>query len=150
VTAGDGGISILSSQRSARVSKLEEITEMIQAVAGPAGARVQDGNHYPPWEPDMNAPLLKTSQKVYRGLYGEEPLLQVIHAGLECAVIGGLCPGMQMISFGPTIRNSHSPAEKLYIPSVGKVWRFLVALLGALDHGGEGITVGRGDPGNGA
>ena len=133
VTAGEGGMRILTSQRSAGASKLEAITETIHAVAELAGAVVRDENRYPPWEPDMGVPLLKTSQKVYRGLYGEEPGLQVIHAGLECAVIGGLCPGMQMISFGPTIRNSHSPAEKLYIPSVGKVWRFLVALLEALD-----------------
>jgi dipeptidase D len=128
----DGRMHILTSQRSARLSRLEEMTAAIHALAGLAGAGVRDENHYPPWQPDHDAPLLKTAQRVYAGLYGAQPRLQVIHAGLECAIIGDRCPGMQMISFGPTIQNPHSPTERLHIPSVGKVWRFLVALLEAL------------------
>ena len=77
-------------------------------------------------------PLLRESQSVYRRLYKKEPAIQVIHAGLECAIIGDLYPGMEMISFGPTIRNPHSPAERLHVPSVEKVWQFLVALLSTL------------------
>ena len=77
----------------------------------------------------MDSLLLRRSKETYQELYGQEPVLQVIHAGLECAVIGDLYPPMDMISFGPTIRNPHSPDERIWIPSIRKVWDFLVALL---------------------
>lgn len=128
----DGCLRILSSQRSAHPSRLEEITETVHAVAELAAAAHRDDNHYPPWPPDRESPLLKTAQRVYQDLYGQDPVLQVIHAGLECAIIGASHPGMQMISFGPTIQNPHSPTERLHIPSVEKVWHFLVALLATL------------------
>ena len=77
----------------------------------------------------MDSALLSRSKTVYRQLFGREPVVQVIHAGLECAIIGDIYPGMDMISFGPTLCNPHSPDERLYIPSIAKVWDFLIALL---------------------
>ena len=127
-----GRLKVLSSQRSAMTSRLDEITGRVHAAARLAGAAARDTNAYPPWQPDAEAPLLRESQSVYRRLYKKEPAIQVIHAGLECAIIGDLYPGMEMISFGPTIRNPHSPAERLHVPSVEKVWQFLVALLSTL------------------
>jgi dipeptidase D len=69
---------------------------------------------------------------VYYSLFGQEPAVQVIHAGLETGIIGQRYPQMDMISCGPTIYNPHSPDERLFIPAVGKVWDFLVALLNRL------------------
>ncbi len=72
---------------------------------------------------------MQRSKEAYQKLYQQEPVIQVIHAGLECAVIGDIYPGMDMISFGPTIRDPHSPDERIFIPSIEKVWDFLVALI---------------------
>lgn len=129
VSVKAGRMHILSSQRSALASRLAEITATVRAVAELAGAEGCDENKYPPWPPETSSPLLRTAKEVYAQLFSKEPVIQVIHAGLECAIIGALYPGMQMISLGPTIRSPHSPTERLYIPSVEQVWRFLVALL---------------------
>ena len=77
----------------------------------------------------MDSPLLETCKKLYCELFEKEPVVEVIHAGLECGIIGDKYPGMDMISFGPTIQNPHSPDERIEIPSIGLVWIFLVALL---------------------
>ena len=98
-------------------------------MASLAGAEARDSDAYPAWQPDMNSALLRYAQECYRRLYSRDPVIQVIHAGLECAVIGDIYPGMDMISFGPTLQNPHSPDERLFIPSISKVWDFLVALL---------------------
>lgn len=130
--------AIQTSQRSAVASRLTDITETVHAAAFLAEAQVRDGNQYPPWPADMQAPLLRKSRQTYTRLFGKEPKIEIIHAGLECAIIGDQYPGMQMISFGPTIENPHSPTERLNIPSVEKVWQFLVALLAALVETSEG------------
>lgn len=127
----NGRLTLLSSQRSALASRLAEITGTVHAVADLAGATFRDENKYPAWQPDMNAPLLHRARQVYLALFDKEPRIEAIHAGLECAIIGDRYPGMQMISFGPTIRSPHSPAERLNIPSVDLVWRLLVRLLEA-------------------
>jgi len=133
VEIADGSLRLLVSVRSALPSRLEEIKSKVVAIARLAGAQVFEDNHYPPWPPDNDAYLLGTAKSVYTRLFGKAPELQVIHAGLECAIIGNHYPAMQMISFGPTIENPHSPTERLHVPSVGRVWRFLVALLEGLD-----------------
>jgi dipeptidase D len=138
IRLADGSLTITSSQRSAAVSRLAEMTAMVQAVASLAGAEAKDMDSYPPWPPDMRARLLERSIKVYRTLNGRAPEIQVIHAGLECAVIGSIFPGMEMISFGPTIRNPHSPGERLHVPSIEKVWNFLLALLRSMKNGTNG------------
>jgi dipeptidase D len=132
VAIADGSLRLLVSVRSALPSRLEEIKSKVVAISRLAGAQVFEDNHYPPWPPDNDAYLLGTAQSVYIRLFGNEPELQVIHAGLECAIIANHYPAMQMISFGPTIQNPHSPTERLHVPSVGRVWQFLVALLEGL------------------
>ncbi len=135
VAIADGKLSIISSQRSSAMSRLEEITATVHAIAGLAGATASDKDAFPVWPSSMRSSLLTRSKKVYEGLFDQEPIVQVIHAGLECGVLGDLYAGMDMISFGPTIRNPHSPDERLYIPSIEKLWYFLVALLEDLkDH----------------
>jgi dipeptidase D len=77
----------------------------------------------------MDSPILKTSLDVYNKNFGKVPEIKAIHAGLECGLLGGVYPKLDMISFGPTIRFPHSPDEKVNIETVNKFWDFLVALL---------------------
>ena len=120
---------IVTSQRSSVNAELHDITNTVASIAGSAGADVVHSSGYPAWQPDPSSPLARRCTDIYSGIFGKAPEVKVIHAGLECAVIGSKFPGMDMISFGPTIRNPHSPDEKLYIPSVLRVWEFLLALL---------------------
>jgi dipeptidase D len=125
-------LKIVSSQRSSLVSRLEEMTTSVHAIADLAGAKFSDENDYPPWPPDPHGNLVKLATSAYRKLFAVRPKTKVSHAGLECAIIGDRYPDMQMISFGPTIENAHSPQERLHIPSVEKVWRLLTALLASM------------------
>ena len=122
-------LEVISSQRSSSMSRLDEMTARVSAVAALAGAAVTRLNHHPAWAPDKNAALLQRCREVYRGLHGQEPVVEVIHAGLECGLIGDKVPGMEMISIGPNLRHPHSPDEKLEMPSVGRVYTFLTTLL---------------------
>ena len=120
---------ITASQRSLMQSALHDIASQVRAVGELAGCRVTHGNGYPAWKPNFASPALKICADVYRGLYGTEPMAKVIHAGLECAVIGERIAGLDMISMGPTIEHAHSPHERLHIQSVERFWKYLVALL---------------------
>jgi dipeptidase D len=101
----------------------------IAAVFHLIGAEVTMTGGYPGWNPDMESPVLKVVTKVYSKLFGQEPEVKAIHAGLECAIIGGTYPNLDMVSFGPTIKFPHSPDEKVNIPSVAKFWDFIVETL---------------------
>ncbi len=129
ITTCDNHFVILSSQRSSTDLGLAEITKKIEDMSKSAGATVTHNGAYPAWQPDPDSSLLQRSKNVYLETFGEKAAIEIIHAGLECAVIGSKFRGMDMISFGPTIKNPHSPYEKLHIPSVSKVWQFLTALL---------------------
>ena len=89
------------------------------------GATVKTSGSYDGWNPNMDSPILKTMMVGYEKLYGTKPAVMAIHAGLECGIIGGKYPSMDMISFGPTIKYPHSPDEKVNIASVEKFWKFL-------------------------
>ena len=127
----DDHLDIVSSQRSLSMTRLEEMTGRVKAVAALAGATAERMNHHPSWPPDPESALLARCREVYTRAFGEAPVVEVIHAGLECGLIGAKVPGMEMISIGPTLRNPHSPDEKLFIPSIGKMLQFLAALLDA-------------------
>ncbi|MDD3043602.1 MAG: aminoacyl-histidine dipeptidase [Methanosarcinaceae archaeon] len=129
VRTGNGEVEIVSSQRSSFRSRRDEITGIIEAVANLAGANVRHENGYPAWEPDMESDLLTRCTAVYEKIFGEKPEIEVVHAGLECGVIGSKYKGLEMVSLGPTIRAPHSPQEKLHIPSLERVRTFLLALL---------------------
>jgi dipeptidase D len=130
-------VEILTSQRSSVASKLAYLSTRIEAIAQLAGARTRRDNGYPPWRPDPASPLLERCKSVFRQIFHADPKIVAIHAGLECALIGDRCTGMQMISFGPTIEDPHSPNERLNIPSVGRVWDFLTALLASFETNGS-------------
>ncbi len=125
----NGQFSLLVSQRSQIMSRLAAINTQVEAVAAMAGVQFQTTNKYPAWPADETSPLLERCRQTYRACFSKEPIVETIHAGLECAVIGSKYPGMDMISFGPTMKNPHSPGEKLNVPSIGKLWEFLVELM---------------------
>lgn len=129
VRTGEKEVRIVSSQRSSVMSRLAEVMEKVETVAKLAGARVEHECGYPAWEPDLQSGLLMKCRHAYSGTFGKEPEIKVVHAGLECGVIGSKCECIEMISFGPTIKDPHSPAERVYIPSIEKVWVFLENLM---------------------
>ncbi len=130
VRVENGHLVVLTSQRSSVESRLEALTHQIEAVARLAGGKVYNGNRYPAWQPNMDSPLLLKSCEIYERLFeAQKPVVKVIHAGLECGIIGNKVPGIDMLSFGPTIKSPHSPDEKIHLASVGRVGAFLVALL---------------------
>jgi dipeptidase D len=122
-------VVLATSQRSSVATEIDEICQTVRAVFELGGASVEQSDGYPGWKPNLDSPVLKTAKSAYKNLYGKEPEVKAIHAGLECGIIGERFPGMDMISFGPTLEAVHSPDEKIYIDSVGKFWRFLLEIL---------------------
>ena len=115
--------------RSSVESRKEELASMVESVFLLAGAKVELTGGYPGWKPNLDSPILKQMTKVYEDKFGKTPKVMIIHAGLECGILGTHYPDMDMISFGPTIRYPHSPDEKVNIATVVKFWDFLVATL---------------------
>ncbi len=129
VKSENGQFDVLCLLRSSVDSAREDLKNMFRAVFEPAGAEVTFDGEYPGWKPNMESPILKTMQGVYEKKFGKVPEIKAIHAGLECGLLGGVYPNLDMISFGPTIRFPHSPDEKVNIETVKKFWQFLVATL---------------------
>lgn len=127
----EGEIRLLFSLRSDKEHGVERLSRALVSLGRLAGARVQTGNSYPGWQPDLESDLLARAREVYRGIFDREPVIEIIHAGLECGIIGAKHEGMEMISFGPTIKNPHSPEEKLFIPSLANIFRLTADLLAA-------------------
>lgn len=125
-------IVIASSQRSSLLSARNNMSNTIGACFELAGAKVDTGEGYPGWAPKADSHLLKVAVEQYKALFGKEPLVRGIHAGLECGLFSEKYPHLDMVSFGPTLRGVHSPDEKLLIPTVDKVWRHLLAVLKAI------------------
>jgi dipeptidase D len=115
--------------RSSVESMKDELCSMIESTFMLAGAKVEFSGGYPGWQPRFDSPILQTMKEVYNSLYKSDPEIKVIHAGLECGIIGAAMPGLDMISLGPTISHPHSPDEKVHIASVNKFWNYLVAAL---------------------
>lgn len=122
-------VQVIASSRSSVHSALVATRAMIRAIAEMAGAACRQPEGYPGWEPNLASPLLQVAKRVYLQVFGQEPQLKAVHAGLECGIIGEKFPGMDMVSFGPTIHNPHSPEEKVNLPSVSRFWKFLTSLL---------------------
>jgi dipeptidase D len=129
VKCKEGKFEAHNLTRSSVDSAKEATAWKIAAVFHLINAEVKLEGAYPGWKPNMQSPILKTMGEVYRNMFGKIPEIKAIHAGLECGLIGGVYPNLDMISFGPTIRYPHSPDEKVNIASVGKFWNFLVGTL---------------------
>jgi dipeptidase D len=94
-----------------------------------AGMKIELDGAYPAWQPNPESEIVALMKDVYKELFDAESKVQVIHAGLECGVIGAKYPKMDMVSFGPTMRSPHTPNERCFIPSVEKYWQFVLTTL---------------------
>ena len=129
VKAEDGKFMIKTLMRSSVDSAKAQLEERMRAVIELAGGKVEFTGGYSGWAPNSGSPILHLMKSVYAGLYGNEPKVLAIHAGLECGILSGAYPHWDMVSCGPTIMSPHSPDERLHIPSVEKCWNFLKATL---------------------
>ena len=125
----DGEFITQSLQRSSIESGKADVANTIRAPFEAIGAEVKNSGSYPGWAPNAASPILKVMVELYERLFGDKPGVAACHAGLECGIISEHYPGMDMISFGPTIQHPHSPDEKVHIASVEKFWNYLVAIL---------------------
>ena len=122
-------IVVTSSQRSSVESAKTYVMQMVESVFALAGADVAHSDGYPGWMPDPQSKLLEVTVDAYRRLFGSEPKVRAIHAGLECGLFLEKYPDLEMVSFGPTLRGVHSPDERLEIATVPKFWKLLTEVL---------------------
>lgn len=125
-------IKIVTSQRSSITSQRKAMSDTVAAPFRLIGAEVKTADGYPGWKPNPDSELLKVATEEYVKLFGKEPKIKAIHAGLECGLFSEKYPGLDMISVGPTLRGVHSPDERLHIPTVEMVWKHLVAIVETL------------------
>ncbi|MBP5380866.1 MAG: aminoacyl-histidine dipeptidase [Bacteroidaceae bacterium] len=130
VNIGQGEVKVLILARSSSETMMEYIQEMQESCFSMAGMKVGYDGHYGAWQPNFDSPIAARMVEVHNRLFPDEPArVEVVHAGLECSIIGGVYPQMDLVSFGPTLRSPHTPDERCNIPSVAKFWQFLVKLL---------------------
>jgi dipeptidase D len=129
VKTSDSEIEVLASQRSNVMSNLQNQCNTVKAVFQLAGAEIVQNDGYPAWKMNPNSKLTKIVVNAYKKLFGKEPKVLGIHAGLECGLFSERYPLLDMVSFGPTLRNVHTPDECLYIPTVQMVWDHLMEIL---------------------
>lgn len=120
---------ITTSQRSSVESAKEAAASKVESCFLLAGADVEHSDGYPGWAPNTDSHVLKVAVESYKKLFGKEPVVRAIHAGLECGLIGEKYKDMDMISFGPTLRGVHSPEERLEIATVELFWRHTLEIL---------------------
>jgi dipeptidase D len=126
-------LKVVTSQRSSVASEIIDISQCVSFIFELGGAKVGYTDAYPGWKPNMDSPILATAKSAFRALYGKDPEVKAIHAGLECGIIGERMPGMDMVSLGPTLEAVHSPDEKIYIETVERFWTFLLEILKRVD-----------------
>ena len=125
----NGNVRILTSCRSSVGSTQRAVLSSIRAAGNLAGARAEEHGGYPGWKPNLESKVLAVTRNVYAEIWGGEPEVTAIHAGLECGLLGQKIPGLDMISFGPQIEGAHSPDERVQISSVARFWDALQRLL---------------------
>lgn len=129
MSMADGKLNVQCLTRSSVDSEKTDLAQSITAAFELSSASAGYGSEYPGWAPQPDAPVIKLMEKIYTELFGDKIHVNAIHAGLECGIIGGKYPGMQMVSFGPNIYGAHSPDERVQISSVQKFWKYLLAVL---------------------
>ena len=129
VKQADGCIKVVTSQRSSILSSRVDMSQMVGAAFELGGATVETGDGYPGWKPNPSSEILQVAVESYKRLFGTEPKVKAIHAGLECGLFLEKYPSLDMVSFGPTLRGVHSPDERMLIPTVDKFWRHLLDVL---------------------
>lgn len=129
IKSDNGKLNIAFLHRSSSENSKKELCKQVREIYEKYGAKIENSGDYPGWQPNPNSPILNTMKEVYNKNFGKVPEVKVIHAGLECGILGANYPNWDMISFGPTIRFPHSPDEKVHIESVGKFWDYLIKTL---------------------
>jgi dipeptidase D len=124
-------LSIRSFVASAMEQLRDDVTQNAKNIVPHINVEIREG--YPGWEPNPGA-LLEAAQRVFRQVFGSDPKVEIVHAGLECGVIADKLPGLEAVSFGPLIRSPHTPEEWVDIQSVNEIWKLLAALLEELSH----------------
>ncbi len=117
------------SNRSSNDTAVHGVRDRIAAMAAMVGAEVEEPAGYPGWKPDLESQILAVSKEAYTEMFGSEPEIKAIHAGLECGIIGEKFPGIDMASMGPQIEFPHSPDERVHIESVEKFYNLLKGVL---------------------
>ncbi|EPC02872.1 hypothetical protein L861_23970 [Litchfieldella anticariensis FP35 = DSM 16096] len=135
VNLENGCFHLCALVRSLRDSATDDIADRFAALFSLIGARTRVENAYPGWTPDPESSLLARFRRLHQQCLGSDPEVKVIHAGLECGILGGKYPHLEMISFGPQIRGAHSPDERVDIASVDEFWQLLRSLLEDLANG---------------
>ena len=125
----DNTIEVTVHQRSSVDSRRDEIADRIAALFGMIGAEVKFDDAYVGWEPDPDSPVLKIAEESYRKLFGKDPKVEALHAGLECGLFLEKMPDLDMVSFGPTLKDIHSPGEKANIKTVQEFYELLGEML---------------------
>jgi dipeptidase D len=126
---GGNIIRIGTSQRSSLNSCRRYAAEQVEACFALAGAQVTHESEYPGWKPNLNSAILEISRQAYKKLFGVEPIVRAIHAGLECGLFLDIYPNLDMISFGPTLRGVHAPGERLELSTVEKFRKLLEEII---------------------
>lgn len=129
VKTENGKVVFATSQRSSIDSAIHYIAKSVNSVFELGGGQAKTSDGYPGWKPNLDSKIMKLSNIVYKELFGSEPLIQAIHAGLECGILGNKYPGIDMVSFGPTITAAHSPDEGVEIQTVEKFYQLLKGVL---------------------
>ena len=132
IEIGGGKAMLKILARSSREDMKDYIVKTLESCFSMAGMKVEYGGNYGAWQPNFDSPIVAKMVEVYRNIFDEEAKVEVCHAGLECSIIGGVYPNMDLVSFGPTLRSPHTPDERCSISSVAKFWPFLKALLEAI------------------
>ena len=126
-------IVVTTSQRSSVESAKEYAKLQVASVFKASGFEVVHSDGYPGWAPNPNSQLLECTKTAYNKLFGTEPKVRAIHAGLECGLFLEKYPHLEMVSFGPTLRGVHSPDERLEIATVDKFWKLLVEVVKTIE-----------------
>ncbi len=129
VTMNEGNLVLGTSQRSSVDSAMNYIANSVASIFTLAGIPVKMGDGYPGWKPDLDSKALKLSKEVFMDLFNKEPEIKAIHAGLECGILGDKNPGLDMVSFGPTIQGAHSPDERVNIETVERFYELVKGIL---------------------
>jgi len=128
----NGEMTIHTSSRSSVGSELEAVRDEIESIGKLVGASAEREDPYPGWQPNLSSPILEKAKKVHMDLFGKEPEIKAIHAGLETGIIGEKYPGMDMISIGPLVKHPHSPDEKVKMDTCVHFWKFTCEILASV------------------
>jgi dipeptidase D len=134
IELGNGAYSVKCLTRSSVDTEKMEVAQAVRSAFELVGAQVEYGGSYPGWTPNPDAVIVKLMSHLYEKMFNEKPNVNACHAGLECGILNGPYPNIEMISFGPTIHGAHSPDEKVSISSVQKYWKYLLETLNQIPN----------------